>query len=49
MSLSRGVGAAQGVKAAAALVKPGRFSQGRRWLERDFSLVLWVSHRFIFF
>lgn len=25
------------------------FSQGRRWLERAFSLVLWVSHRFVYF
>lgn len=23
--------------------------QGRDWLQRDFSLVLWVSHRFVYF
>lgn len=49
MSSASGAWDGQDVKAEAALVKPGWFSQGQRWLEQDFSLVLWVSHRFVYF
>lgn len=49
MSSASGACDGQDVKAEAALVKPGWFSQGQRWLEQDFSLVLWVSHRFVYF